>query len=166
VPVVFNATDNFFFSGKDFALPHDTQSLAQWFDTTQFIRFPAKNTDISNYPWWTGIQSLPGYNWVPSASDTARNGVYQDFATYVRTIPTRWADVRSSRVNNLDAVIAKSFKIHEQVKLQYRFEAYNVFNHVRFGAPNADPTSANFGKVDPTQQNNARLVQMALKLSF
>ena len=50
--------------------------------------------------------------------------------------------------------------------MQFRFETYNLFNHVRFGGPNADPTSASFGKVDPTEQNNARLVQMALKLSF
>jgi hypothetical protein len=166
VPVVFNATDSFFFSGKDFALPKGQQSLAQWFDTTQFIRFPAKNTDISTYPAWTGIQNLPGYNFKPSASDTARNGVYQDFAGYIRTIPTRWADVRASRTNNVDAVISKSFTIREKVKFQYRFEVYNLFNHVRFGAPNADPTSASFGKVDPTEQNNARLVQMALKMSF
>jgi hypothetical protein len=166
VPVVFNATDNFFFSGKDFALPRDKQSLAQWFDTSQFIRFPAKNTDISNYPAWTGIQSLPGYNYKPAPGDTIANGVYQDFATYVRTIPTRWGDVRASRVNNVDAVIAKSFLVREKVRFQYRFETYNLFNHVRFGAPNADPTSANFGKVDPTEQNNARLVQMALKMTF
>jgi hypothetical protein len=166
VPVVFNATDSFFFSGQDFALPKGQQSLAQWFDTSQFIRFPAKNTDISAYPAWTGIQSLPGYNFKPSSSDTARNGVYQDFATYVRTIPTRWADVRASRVNNVDAVISKSWSIREKVRVQYRFEAYNLFNHVRFGGPNTDPTSASFGKVDPTEQNNARLVQMALKLYY
>src|SRR5262249_714012 len=128
VPVVFNVNDNFFFSGQDFALPGDKQTLAQWFDTTQFIRFPVKNTDISNYPAWTGIQSLPGYNFQPSASDTARNGVYQDFADNVRTFPTRWGDVRASRVNNVDAVISKNFSIREKVRVQYRFEAYNLFN--------------------------------------
>ncbi len=164
VPVVFG-TDSFF-SGKDFALASGRQSLSQWFDTSQFIRFPAKNTDISTYPAWTGIQNLPGYNFQPSASDTARNGVYQDFATYIRNYPTRWADVRASRVNNVDAVISKTFSVRERVRLQFRFETYNLFNHVRFGAPNSDPTSASFGKVDPTQQNNARLVQMALKLYY
>ena len=166
VPVVFGDTDSFFFSGKSFALPHEQQSLTQWFDTTQFIRFPAKNTDISTYPAWTGIQSLPGYNYKPASGDTIVNGVYQDFATYVRTIPTRWGEVRASRVNNVDAVLSKSFTIRERLRLQYRFEVYNLFNHVRFGAPNADPTSASFGKVNPTEQNNARLVQMALKLFF
>jgi hypothetical protein len=164
VPVVFG-TDSFF-SGKDFALPRDKQSLSQWFDTTQFIRFPAKNTDISTYPAWTGIQNLPGYNYKPAPSDSIKNGVYQDFAAYIRNYPTRWSDVRASRVNNVDAVISKNFSIREKIRLQYRFETYNLFNHVRFGAPNTDPTSASFGKVDPTQQNNPRLVQMALKLYF
>jgi hypothetical protein len=158
-----------FFSGKDFALPHDKQSLSEWFDTTQFIRFPAKNAtaaDLANYPAWTGIQNLPGYNYKPAPGDSISNGVYQDFASYIRDYPTRWGDIRASRVNNVDAVLTKNFMIRERVRMQFRFETYNLFNHVRFGAPNADPTSASFGKVDPTQQNNARLVQMALKLSF
>jgi Carboxypeptidase regulatory-like domain/TonB dependent receptor-like, beta-barrel len=155
-----------FFSGQDFALPKGKQSLSQWFDTSQFLRFPAKNTDISTYPAWTGIQSLPGYSYVPAPGDTIKNGVYQDFATYIRNYPTRWGDVRASRVNNVDAVISKSFRIREKVRMQYRFETYNLFNHVRFGGPNADPTSSSFGTVAPTEQNNARLVQMALKLYF
>ena len=168
-PVTFDATDNFFFSGRDFALPHDKQSLAEWFDTSQFYRFPDKNMSLATlagYPAWTGVQSLPGYGYKPAAGDTIQNGVYQDFGTYVRTIPTRWSDIRASRVNNLDAIISKTFVVHERVRIQYRFEVYNAFNHVRFGAPNADPTSSSFGKVNPTEQNNARVVQMALKLYF
>jgi hypothetical protein len=168
-PVSFDQNDSFFFSGKDFALSSDKRTLAQWFDTSQFYRFPDKAMDLTTlaaYPAWTGVQNLPGFNYKPAASDTIKNGVYQDFGTYVRTIPTRWSDVRASRVNNLDAIVAKNFSLVERVRLQFRFEVYNVFNHVRFPAPTADPTSSNFGKVNPTEQNNARLVQMALKLSF
>ncbi|MEO7142020.1 MAG: hypothetical protein ABI165_00795, partial [Bryobacteraceae bacterium] len=168
-PVTFNANDSFYFSGKDFAFSKSKRSLTEWFDTSQFYRFPDKNTDfatLASYPAWTGVQNLPGYNFKPAPGDTIKNGVYQDFGTYVRTIPTRWSDVRASRVNNLDAVIAKSFAFRERLRLQYRFEVYNAFNHVRFGSPNADPTSSNFGKVNPTEENNARVVQMALKLYF
>ncbi len=164
VPVVFS-TDSFF-SGKDFALPSGQQSLSKWFDTSQFLAFPNKNTDISSYPAWTGIQNLPGYSYKPSPTDTIKNGVYQDFATYIRNYPTRWGDVRASRVNNLDLGIYKNFRFWERFRLQYRFETYNTFNHVRFGAPNSDPTSSKFGVVDPTEQNNARQIQMALKLYF
>jgi len=168
-PVSFDANDSFFFSGRDFELPSGKRTLAEWFDTSQFYRFPDKTIDLAalaQYPAWTGVQNLPGYSYKPDPSDSIKNGVYQDFGTYVRSIPTRWADIRASRVNNLDGVVSKNFLVRERIRVQYRFEAYNVFNHVRFGAPNADPTSSNFGKVNPTELNNARLVQMALKLSF
>jgi hypothetical protein len=169
-PITFDDTDNFFFSGKDFKLPNDRQSLSQWFDTSQFYKFPDKGmtqATLATYPAWTGVQGLPGYNYTPSATDATKNGVYQDFASYVRTIPTRWRDIRSSRVNNVDTIISKTFLVRERVKIQYRFEAYNLFNHVRFGDPaSLDPGNSSFGKVNPTQQNNARMVQMALKLSF
>src|SRR5437879_4035609 len=62
----------------------------------------SKNTNIATYPSWTGVQALPGYGWVPPAGDSARNGVYQDFGTYVRNYPTRWGDVRASRVNEFN----------------------------------------------------------------
>ena len=164
IPVVFG-TDSFF-SGKDFALPSGQQSLSRWFDTSQFQRFPDKNADITTYPWWTGVMSLPGANYKPAAGDSIKNGVYQDFAANIRTFPTRWGDVRASRTNNLDLGIYKNFSIMEKVKMQFRFETYNTFNHARFSAPNSDPTSSSFGVVSPSQQNAPRTVQMALKLSF
>jgi hypothetical protein len=169
-PVTFDDSDSFFFSGKDFKVPGSKQSLAQWFDTSQFYRFPDKvmsPATLATYPAWTAVENLPGYNYKPAAGDSIKNGVYQDFATYIRTIPTRWSDIRSSRVNNVDAIISKSFTFREKFRLQYRFETYNLFNHVRFGAPaSTDPANSSFGKVNPTEQNNARLVQMALKLFF
>jgi hypothetical protein len=169
-PITFDDSDSFFFSGKNFAFSRDKRTLNQWFDTSQFYKFPDKGMTrdtLAAYPGWTGVQSLPGYSYVPAASDTIKNGVYQDFATYVRTIPTRWSNVRSDRVNNLDAVISKTFAVRERVKFQFRFEAYNVFNHVRFGdVASTDPGSSNFGKVNPTEQNSARSIQMALKMSF
>jgi len=163
VPVVFS-TDSFF-SGQNIALPGGG-TLAKWFDTSQFLAFPNKNTDISIYPSWTGIQNLPGYNYKPAASDTIKNGVYQDFGTNVRTFPTRWGSVRASRVNNVDAGLYKNIRFNERAKLQLRFEVYNAFNHVRFGAPNTDPTSSNFGIVTGSEQNQARAVQLGGRLSF
>jgi hypothetical protein len=164
VPVVFS-TDSFF-SGNNIALPHDQQSLKKWFDTAQFQFFPNKTSDITTFPAWTGVMSLPGANYKPAASDSIKNGVYQDFATFVRTYPTRWGNVRASRTNNLDAGIFKNFKIHEGLKLQYRFESFNTFNHARFAAPDTNPGSSTFGVVGASQQNAPRTIQMALKLSF
>jgi hypothetical protein len=167
-PVVFS-TDSFF-DGKNFALPKNKQDLEHWFDTTHFYRFPARNCDqtcLAAYPAWTGIQNLPGYNWKPtSASDATKNGVYQDFGIYQRNYPTRWGFLRNPRVNNVDAGIFKNFKIRERIKVQYRFEAFNGFNHPRHGGVTTDPTSGDVGRVDKNQQNGPRQIQMALKLSF
>jgi hypothetical protein len=164
VPVVFG-TDSFF-SGKNFALPKDQQSLNKWFDTSQFQRFPDKTADITTYPAWTGVMSLPGASYKPAAGDATKNGVYQDFAAYIRNYPTRWSSVRASRTNNLDLGIYKNFLVRERLKTQFRFETYNTFNHARFAAPNSDPTSSSFGVVGASQQNAPRTVQMALKISF
>jgi hypothetical protein len=167
VPVVFGT--NSFFSGKDFALPHDKQSLNEWFDTSQFLPFPSANTTLATlatYPAWTGVQSLPGYSYVPTSTDTIKNGVYQDFANYIRTYPTRWSDVRASRVNNLDAGIYKNFKPTEKTKLSLRISAFNVLNHPRFPAPDTNPSDAGFGTVNPSQNNQARTVEMGARITF
>ena len=164
VPVVFG-TDSFF-SGQNFALKGDQQSLSKWFDTAQFQRFPDKTANISTYPWWTGVMSLPGADWKGTSSDATKNGVYQDFAANIRNYPTRWGSVRASRTNNVDLGIYKNFTVKERIKTQFRFETYNTFNHARFAAPNSDPTSSSFGVVGASQQNAPRTVQMALKVSF
>jgi hypothetical protein len=138
----------------------------RWFDTSHFVKFPNANDDISLYPAWTGVQNLPGANYKPSGPNDPRNGVYADFGNYVRRYPTRWANVRASRVNVLNLGIYKNFRLRENWKIQVRGEAFNAFNHPRFGGPNTNPASGNFGVVDPSQQNQPRVLQLAIKINF
>ncbi len=49
--------------------------------------------------------------------------------------------------------------------MQFRAEAFNVFNHVQFGNPTATITSNTFGRIS-SQQNSPRDIQLALKLMF
>ncbi|HTD23972.1 MAG TPA: carboxypeptidase-like regulatory domain-containing protein [Terriglobales bacterium] len=160
-PVVFG-TDSFF-DGKRPVLHGKDPSLSEWFDTTHFFKFPGSGDDISQWPSWTGVQNLPGGNCVPTA---AKNCVYADFANFIRTYPTRWTDVRLSRIDETNLGIYKNFRITERWRAQLRGEVFNLFNHSRFNGPNTNPGSSQFGIVAPAQVNEPRVLQFAFKITF
>jgi hypothetical protein len=73
---------------------------------------------------------------------------------------------------NTDAVFQKTQTLHEQVKLIFRAESYNLLNHPNFTSPSSLTfSSATFG-ISQSQvgQNDgttgARQIQGALKLVF
>jgi len=160
-PITFGT--NSFFDGKDPALHGKDPTLSQWFDTSHFFKFPGNGDDISQWPAWTGVQNLPGGNCVPTA---AKNCVYADFANFLRKYPTRWTDVRASRTTEMNFGLYKNFQLTERWKAQLRGEAFNLLNHPKFGGPNTDPASSQFGIVAPAQVNEPRVLQFALKISF
>ncbi len=60
----------------------------------------------------------------------------------------------------------KHFVLSEGMRLDFRAEFFNLFNHPQFGNPGADFNSpATFAVINSTV-NNPRLVQFALKLAF
>jgi hypothetical protein len=70
-------------------------------------------------------------------------------------------------VNNFDMALLKNLRITESKTVQFRLEAFNVFNHVQFFGPaavNGDIGSAAFGRV--VSAAPPRLVQASLKLLF
>ena len=72
---------------------------------------------------------------------------------------------------NTDLSLLKNTKITEAVNLQFRAEAFDIFNHPNFGNPNLNVGSSNFGSITSTRFPNgdfgsARQVQLALKLQF
>jgi Carboxypeptidase regulatory-like domain/TonB dependent receptor len=70
-------------------------------------------------------------------------------------------------MNNTDLALLKAFDFTERVKLQFRAEAFNVFNHAQFNNPSGNINSTGqggFGYV--TSANDPRIMQVALKLLF
>jgi hypothetical protein len=78
----------------------------------------------------------------------------------------------------MDLAVRRDFPIHERLKLQFRAEAFNLFNHPNFGAINpffglptfgqaAGTLASSLGIVNPLyQQGGPRSMQFALKLLF
>ena len=163
-PIVFGT--NSFFDGQDFHISRGDRTLDKWFETSHFVKFPSSGDDISQWPAWTGVHSMPGASYKPKTSSDPKNGVYADFGNYLRDHPTRWGNARSSRVNELNFGLFKNFTLMEGLKAQFRGEFFNLFNHPRFGGPETNPGSSSFGVVSPAQVNQQRVVQLALKLSF
>ena len=63
-----------------------------------------------------------------------------------------------------DMTLSKRFKFTERVDLQFRAEAYNVFNHTNFSGLSTAFGGATFGQVTSTR--DPRLIQFALKLAY
>lgn len=66
---------------------------------------------------------------------------------------------------NTDSSVLKDFTLPESLKLQFRAEAFNVFNQVNFAIPNtyANAGSA-FGQIQSTVAQTGRQLQFGLKL--
>jgi hypothetical protein len=72
-------------------------------------------------------------------------------------------------IDNYDMALLKSTTITESTKLQFRAEAFNVFNHAQFANPNGvvnNVGQGGFGYVTSTGFNNPRIMQVALKFLF
>jgi hypothetical protein len=63
-----------------------------------------------------------------------------------------------------DVGLFKNVNIAEKLHLQLRGEAFNVFNNVNFGTPNATLNSPIFGTI--TTAANPRIMEFALKYLF
>ncbi len=68
-------------------------------------------------------------------------------------------------ISNVDLSIIKNTNITERVNLQFRFEGFNIANHLIMGDPVTDFGSPLFGQVTGTRLDNREL-QFALKLVF
>jgi hypothetical protein len=73
---------------------------------------------------------------------------------------------RSNAFYQLDFGLQKNFHlpINESSRLEFRMEAFNLFNKTNFGAANSDRSSSAFGTIRTTFP--ARQIQLAAKVSF
>ncbi len=71
----------------------------------------------------------------------------------------------SDAYKDVDFSAFKSFTLPERMAIEFRAEAFNLFNNVVFSAPDSTVGDPDFGAVSSTA-NTARELQFALKLTF
>jgi hypothetical protein len=84
----------------------------------------------------------------------------------LNTLSGRLNAIRPPKVPNADISLFKAFTLHENLRLQFRAEAFNATNSPQLGSPSTSLTSSSAGSRGLTQSNDPRNVQLALRLMF
>src|SRR3954452_18787133 len=121
---------------------------------------------------WNGTQR-PNLIGDPATSGSIydRLNNYFNQAAFSRPAPDtfgtapRTLNMRGPALNTLDAALLKSWKTHEDQRLEFRLESSNVRNHPVFSDPPTSYGAANFGVINGTKVA-ARSVQFGFKYYF
>jgi hypothetical protein len=119
----------------------------------------------------TGVSNQNQYHWfavspVPLAANGQTSGPWQRpaFGTFGDSgrntlLGPKWFDS--------DLSVIKSFPVREQMRLQFRAELYNVFNHANLGNPNSCVDCGGAGTITNLANNaSMRKMQFALRFEF
>jgi hypothetical protein len=74
--------------------------------------------------------------------------------------------LRGPRYFNTDFGLLKVTKVNRRVSLQFRAEAFNLFNTVNFSLPTSNVSSAQFGQITSVIPDSQRIIQLGLKAIF
>jgi hypothetical protein len=136
---------------------------------------------ITATPNTTGLNTGLRPNVTPGCNETiggsSQSRITEWFNTSCFSLPAPYTFGNESRTDpilrgpgiaNYDFAVFKRTAITERINVEFRAEAFNLFNRVQFGQPNlVYTTGANsiFGVIS-SQLNQPRLMQMALRLKF
>jgi carboxypeptidase family protein/TonB-dependent receptor-like protein len=81
--------------------------------------------------------------------------------------PRYFDNLRQDGIRNVDAALRKEFSIREEVRLQFRFEGFNIFNRTRFGLPVNAYGDSLFGTVNTLASGfSPRRIQIVARAEF
>jgi hypothetical protein len=136
---------------------------------------PVQTVNLNSFVFAGGLR--PNLTGQPIRATTGPGGFdpnrdhYLNPAAFANPAPLTFGNapaylsVRQPMIINESFGIFKDTRIKERIDVQFRTEMNNPFNRVVFGAPVADLSAANFGKVT-SQYNTPRLIQFGLKVIF
>jgi outer membrane receptor protein involved in Fe transport len=137
-----------------------------WFNPNSFS---SAQCGDSNDP----LPCTPGPTILPSNDQVVANPALATYGTLPRNF------LRGPGYINFDLSLSKTTAITERMKLEFRAEFFNIFNHANFQNPGGDNTqgvninSSQFGQIlstgvgsGSTYDPEPRIIQLALRLTF
>jgi hypothetical protein len=129
---------------------------------------PSGQTQVQRPNYVAGINpylATPGPNgWLNPAAFTApANGAYGNLGYNALRGPGLW---------QMDIGLAKQFRLTERFRLDFRTEAFNLFNRAQYGSPVNNIANATFGQILQTANDGStgtgtsRQLQFMLRLNF
>ncbi len=113
----------------------------------------------------SSFQKFQKNNWFNAACFTYPGDF--SFGNEPRVDPT----LRSQGLVNFDFSLAKTTKVRDDMNLQFRAEAFDLFNHPYFNVPQTQMGGAHYDAISPTISSTSspvtpRLLQLSLRLNF
>lgn len=143
-------------SGTPFTV-YDSRNVAQQGSHPEISGFAGSRPDVISNP---NIGPHRVEEWVSRSAFRRLDAISEAgrFGNAGRNI------VRGPGQSTVDLSVFKTWQISENVRLQFRAEAFNVLNHANFGVPVNDLVSPNFGRI--IEAGPPRVLQAGLKLLF
>jgi hypothetical protein len=142
----------------------------QWFAAS--LGSPVSNTASTGAAVLTSATERPNWAGNPNVMPGGvQQSIYHWFNIAAFSVPAQYTFGNSGNgiilgpgYFNLDAGIHREFAIKERMKLTFRWEMFNTFNHTNFNNPNAVIGTSSAGTICSTLP--ARSMQFALKFVF
>jgi hypothetical protein len=83
-----------------------------------------------------------------------------------KTNPSGRNILRGPKYTNIDASVFRRFTLRERTQLEFRAEAFNLFNTPHYNLPVITGFGGDFGRIISTRNNSERQIQLGLRLTF
>jgi len=135
--------------------------------TTDFAFFGC-NANLTGQPLYSGPHNVTA--WLNRGAFT-QPPTFAQVGPNLAVLGETGPQARGPSYVTTTASMFKEFEIHESVRVQFRAEAFNLFNQVAFGNPGQLDISnpVNFSQITSDRQisgTGARILQLALKLYY
>jgi hypothetical protein len=155
----------------EFSKPAMRALFSDW-QLAPILRWQSGNRSTVTTGVDNALSGMPGQRAVQILDDPYGDGSASNFlnrAAFASPLPGTYSELRPFTIVNPssfqnDFALSRTFRVTEGKRLQFRWEVFNVINHVNLNPPVTALNNANFGRI--LTAGDPRIMQFALKFDF